>query len=333
VATGFEDDAPIEAPAPKRPGKPAMAQPDPDKPAERAHVVPESKPAEIEAENLVALAGDTPLAVLQSAEKRDKLYAEIRKLISEQKPDLSTQAGRDRVKSFVYKITRTRTAMDGAGKAFTEQAREIINGVNKMRNDSEAAFKLLEAEARQPLTDWEEEQERQANARKEILQQLARAAAAHMPAPDLKDLQVEIESLQLDPDLWGEQLQMVTDRQAEVVGMIDAKIMAAEAEQRAAQAEAELERQRQAQPANQADQTPATLQPVIERQELPPPIASGAPPAAEPGAKVLTPTQQARRLVLPVLTGMGIEEKTAKDLILAIEAGKLPGVVAAYVEK
>lgn len=330
---GFEDeDAPIEAPAPKaRPGKPTVAQPDPNqaptmKPAERANAV-----QEIEAENLVALVDDSPLVVLKDEAKRSALYAKIRKLISEQKPDLSTQAGRDRVKSFVYKITRTRTAIDAAGKEDTAELRKTIDAVNALRNDAESALKILEAEARKPLTEWEAEQERQANARKEILQQLARAAAARLPAPDLKDLQVEIEALKLEPELWGEDLQMVIDRQAEVVGLIDAKILAAEAEQRALIAEAEANRLREAQ-TNQADPAPASLQPVIERREAPPPAASGAPPAAETGGKVLTPTQHARRLVLPVMVALGIEEKTAKDLILAIEAGKLPGIVAAYLE-
>lgn len=329
---GFEDDAPIEAPPQKRPGKPAVAQPDPNKPATSAKPAA-AAPAEIETENLVALVDDSPLVVLKDEGKRNALYAKIRGLIAEQKPDLTTQAGRDRVKSFVYKITRTRTAIDAAGKADTADLRKTIEAVNTLRNDAETALKLLEAEARKPLTEWEEAEAKAANDRKEILQQLARAAEAMLPAPDLKDLQIEIEGLALDPDLWGDQLKMVTDRQAEVVTMLDAKIVAAEAEQRAIKAEAELERQRAAQQVNHADQSPAALQPVIEQQELPPPIASEAPPAAAAGTVTLTPIQKARRLVLPALVDLAIPEAIAKALILAIEQGKLPGITATYLEQ
>lgn len=324
---GFEDDdAPLDPVPPKRPGKRTEEAPATD--AKSASV---EAPAVIEAENLVALVDESPIEVLKDEGKRNALYGKIRALIAEQKPDLSTQAGRDRIKSFVYKITRTRTALDAAGKDATAEMRAAISAVNDLRNDAESALKLLEAEARKPLTEWEEEQERQANARKEILQRLNRAALAQLPAPDLKDLQIEIETLELDPALWGEDLDMVTDRRAEVVALIDAKIVAAEAEQRARLAEAELEKQRST-GAGTATDTPAVAEPVVEQRELPPRIDGNGAPAAATAAKTLTPTQQARRLVLPVLLEMKIPEETARALILAIEAGKLPGVVAAYME-
>jgi hypothetical protein len=292
----------------------------------------EEKPVEIEAENMLALAGDDPLAVLKDEEKRAALYTEIRKQISLQKPDLSTQAGRDRVKSFVFKITRTRTAIEAAGKKSTADMRAVIDAVNKLRSDTGDAFLLLEVEARKPLTDWELAEEKAATDRKAILQQMSRAVAAEMAAPDLKDLQIEIEGLQLDPALWGDDLDMVTARQAEVVSMLDAKIVAAEAQQRAAIAEAETARLLAAQPAAQADPNPPAVEPVFEQQELPPPITGNGSPAAAAAAKPLTPTQKARRLVLPALIELGIAEETARSLILAIEQSKLPGIYAAYLE-
>src|SRR5688572_7129519 len=96
---GFEDDAEIEAPPPKRPGMDRAKINSLDSQQKKPADKPAEKPAEIEAENLVALVDESPLAVLQDVKKREKLYSEIRKLISQQKPDLTTQAGRDRVKS------------------------------------------------------------------------------------------------------------------------------------------------------------------------------------------------------------------------------------------
>lgn len=334
---GFEDDdVPFDNPTPpKRPGKATTTQPDPDKPAVAKSAT--TAPAEIESENLVALVDDSPLVVLQDEGKRTALYAKIRALIADQKPDLSTQAGRDRVKSFAFKIVRTRTALDAAGKEATAHLRVEIDGVNELRRTAIASLELLEAEARKPLTEWEEAQAKAANDRKLILQQMSRAAGAlHLAAPDLKDLQVDIEALTFDPELWGEQLDMVTARQAEVVQILDDRIRAIEADQRARKAEQEAEALRAAAastgPAT-ADENAPHAAPVIERRELPP-VGNGAgAPAGEGPAKVLTPTQQARRLVLPVLIHLGVHEDAARAVILAIEKNEVPGIVAAYLEK
>lgn len=98
----------------------------------------------------------TPLAVLTSADEANALFARIRAEMDAFKPDLSTAAGRAAVKSFAFKITKTKTAVEGARKDKTEAWRKQTDEVNASGRVIKARLEQMEDEARKPLTDWEE---------------------------------------------------------------------------------------------------------------------------------------------------------------------------------
>lgn len=321
---GFEDDAEIETPAPMaRPGKRTAADPVTKESLTTEKPTPES-------ENMLTpeLA---PIDVLHDEAKRNGLYAQIRKEIAEQKPDLSTQAGRDRVKSFAFKITRTRTAVIAAGKASTEELRKQTKAVNDLCNLAETAFKTLEAEARKPLTEWEEAEAAKASERREILRDIARAiewagrSNPPLSAAEAREIVEQIEAIVIDQDLWLDEIDNVTARQNEALTILRSKIEAAELREENERLRAAAEASK---PAPAADPEPDPIEQLAPRQET----TSEAPPAAEAPAASLTPIQQARRLALPALASFGVEGDTAKRLILAIEAGKIPGITATYTE-
>lgn len=331
------NDADIEEPTPPkaRPGKAAHAAPNPEAaPKSGGETAPR-----VDGENmLVAFKDVQPVDVLQSEEKREELYALIRKEIAAQTPDLTTQAGRDRVKSFAYKITRTRTALDAAGKAATADMRKAIEEVNALRNAATTALQALEAEARRPLTEWEEAEEAKAQKRREILDDITQAITwANRPNPPIsadecRELIERVRELAIDPDLWAGDADMLTARQAEAVGILEAKLEAADLRDRLAKAEAEAAELRAKTPAEAPKS--AAAEPVYPDQDQNlEPTNREEPPPAERSPAELTPTQKARRAVLPVLVEMGIHADIAKKLILAIEAGTLPGVTASYLEQ
>ena len=330
------DDAPFDADPPKmtRPGKATGSAPAP-----KAAMAKSSTTAS-EAQALVELVTDKPLEVLLSEEGRTALYKKIRIEIVEFKPDLTTQAGRDRIKSLAYKIVRTRTTLDNAGKEANATLRDQINGVDKIRRDMTAALATLEEEARAPLVAWEKEQAKLADQRRDILEMLAtavhEAARPGITVAYAGDFLEGVRNLVIDPDLWGDDLDMISQKQADAVALLQSTLDAAETRDRMAAVEAEnaeLRRQMAAKdPAPDADPDPPGADPVYQQRETPPTGTMRAPLAAGSAAPVLTPTQQARRLVLPVLAAMGVDEETAKVLILAIERGELPGITATYLE-
>ena len=146
----------------------------------------------------VAVASN-PAIVLIDAGKRDDLYAHIQREIDAFQPDLSTTKGRDAIKSLAHKITRTKTAIDAAGKALNEEARAQINVVDAARRDSKAKLDAMAEAVRKPLTDWEEaEKARVAACEADIA---AMTAAGNVSLDDTSDTVRE-----RGQDLWNQSI-------------------------------------------------------------------------------------------------------------------------------
>lgn len=105
--------------------------------------------------DIVAAVAHNPAIVLIDAGKRDDLFAHILREVEAFEPDLTTAKGRDAVKSFAFKITRTKTAIDAAGKQLNEEARARINAVDAARRDAREKLEQLAEQVRRPLTEWE----------------------------------------------------------------------------------------------------------------------------------------------------------------------------------
>lgn len=105
--------------------------------------------------DIVTILNTTPVIVLEDSAKRDYMFEHIEKEIAAFKPDLSTEKGRSEIKSFAFKVTKTKTAIDDARKTLIAEERKRINGVNAEWNAIEERLVELANKARKPLTDWE----------------------------------------------------------------------------------------------------------------------------------------------------------------------------------
>ena len=106
--------------------------------------------------DIAVVVEQTPVVVLTDHDQRENFYAHIQREVDAFEPDTSTKKGRDAIKAFAYKITRTKTAIDDAGKKLNEEARARINAVDAERRTVKEKLTALAAAVRQPLTDWEE---------------------------------------------------------------------------------------------------------------------------------------------------------------------------------
>jgi colicin import membrane protein len=97
-----------------------------------------------------------PAIVLMDKAKRNALYEHIRHEVETFVPDLTTEAGRKAVASLAYKVARTKTAIDEAGKELNDKYRAKINIVDAGRREIREELDRLKERARKPLTDWEE---------------------------------------------------------------------------------------------------------------------------------------------------------------------------------
>lgn len=85
----------------------------------------------------------------------DKIIAEIKEKANNFVPDMTTKQGREEIASFAYKIAKTKTILDKAGKSLTDKWREKTNLVNIERKKAREELDILKEKIRKPLTEWE----------------------------------------------------------------------------------------------------------------------------------------------------------------------------------
>lgn len=117
-------------------------------------------------ENSIALViAENPVLALTDKEKFAEFLKDIKAEIDAHVPDVSTPKGRAEIGSLAYKVTRSKTAIDKAGKELNAVKRKEIDAVDAERREIWARLEALADEVRKPLTEWEEAEEK----RKEIM--------------------------------------------------------------------------------------------------------------------------------------------------------------------
>lgn len=100
-----------------------------------------------------------PVAVLLDQRTYSDFLKHIKAETDAFVPDLSTATSRKEIASLAYKVTRTKTAIDNAGKKLNEDARSKINKVDEQRRKIRGELETLAEQVRKPLTDWEQAEE------------------------------------------------------------------------------------------------------------------------------------------------------------------------------
>lgn len=130
--------------------------------------------------SIATIVAQTPAVVLVDSQKREQLYDHIQREVDAFEPDTSTPKGRDAIKSLAYKITRTKTAIDAAGKELNEEARAKINAVDAARRDARERLAAMADAVRAPLTEWEEAEEERVKWCREVIQSFKAGAVVVM---------------------------------------------------------------------------------------------------------------------------------------------------------
>ena len=85
----------------------------------------------------------------------DPLIARIETEVRSHVADLTSKKGRDAIASLAHKVSKSKTALDAAGKSLTETQKAEIKQVDDARKKMRDRLDALRDEARKPLTDWE----------------------------------------------------------------------------------------------------------------------------------------------------------------------------------
>ncbi|KAB0573409.1 hypothetical protein [Brucella pituitosa] len=109
--------------------------------------------------DIVGYVSANPVSVLIDEKVYSQFYEQIKAETDAFKPDLSTVSSRKEISSLAYKVTRTKTAIDAAGKKLNEDARAKINAVDAQRRKIREELDTLAETVRKPLTEWEAAEE------------------------------------------------------------------------------------------------------------------------------------------------------------------------------
>ena len=101
------------------------------------------------------------------------MYTRIEAGIAELPTDMSIAANRDKVRSYAYSISRTKTGLDDAAADVAGEAKTIVDTVNAERRQLKSTLDMLRDKARAPLDAWEAKIEAQEKATADKLEDFA----------------------------------------------------------------------------------------------------------------------------------------------------------------
>ncbi|MDN2486388.1 hypothetical protein MML63_12210 [Kosakonia sacchari] len=113
-----------------------------------------------EVTDLVVIEKQNAMAVFTNKEQLDPLIEQIEKEARSLVPDVTTKKGRDAIASMAYKVARSKTYIDNAGKDLVAELKELPKQIDESRRIVRERLEALKDEVRRPLTEWEAEQER-----------------------------------------------------------------------------------------------------------------------------------------------------------------------------
>jgi chromosome segregation ATPase len=105
---------------------------------------------------LIVIESENALAVFTAPSGLDPYIEQIRAEVRSFVPDVSTKKGRDAIASIAYKVAKSKTALDNAGKSLVDRLKEQPKLVDAERKRMREELDALKDEVRKPLTDWEE---------------------------------------------------------------------------------------------------------------------------------------------------------------------------------
>lgn len=290
----------------------------------------------------------------------DDLLARIRAEAVTLVPNVKTVAGRKEIASIAYKVSRSKTAIDDAGKALVADLKKQTGDIDSARKKARDTLDALRDEVRKPLTDWEAEQDRIERERVEA-EERARAAAEEARLAELARKEEEIRAREEAVRAAEEaERQRVAAEQAERERVErEARLQAEAAENAKREAAAAVERaereareatERAAREAAEAEQRAKDAAERAEREKAE--AVAAAERRAQEEAERAERERQAQadaqrkadearaadvehrrsinRAAMAALIAQGISEDDAATVITAIVQGKVPAVAIRY---
>ncbi|HHR6096688.1 TPA: cell envelope biogenesis protein TolA [Providencia alcalifaciens] len=112
------------------------------------------------ANELVVIEKSKALDVFKSSNSVEDIISKIENEVNSFVNDVNTDKGRKEIKSLAYRVAQSKTYLDGLGKDLVAELKEIPKLIDANRKTVRDRLDALRDKVRQPLTEWESEQDR-----------------------------------------------------------------------------------------------------------------------------------------------------------------------------
>jgi len=134
------------------------------------------------------------LPTILAADKND-ILGKLAEKVRAFKPDISTPAGRDRMRSLAYEIARNKTELVKLGKSLTEDARAKVKAINAECSVIEERMDELRDRVRAPLTAWENAEKARVARQEEALRMIEGAANFPLGEPTSAEIESRLDGM------------------------------------------------------------------------------------------------------------------------------------------
>ena len=313
---------------------------------------------------------ENPKAIYQEQGMVEQLIAAIKEEIASHPVDLSTAKGRGAIASLSASISTRKVALENAGKALTEHHRAETDKVNAVKKKIGTSMAELRDLARKPLTDWEKAEDDRKDAINTARELFANAIAGRVGPDQINAMRNQVAQTELSEDVFGDLLETAQAEQGDAIAALDAFIERQRQEeadrielQRLRDEKAKAEQEAQAKVAKEAaekadaerianaekvaaqraaDEARAKAQAEIDaanaarasaQAELDRQAAEQAKAKREEAAREADKAHRSKVMKAAkeaIIEHGGVDEESAKKIVLAITAGSVPSVTLRF---
>jgi hypothetical protein len=152
---------------------------------------------------LITIPENRALTYFTEENALNPILAKIKAEIDAFHSDVSTAKGREEIRAMAFKVTRSKTYLEGVGKTLSAEQKKIPGKIDAARRLVADTLDAWRDEVRQPLTDWEDAEAARVKKHTDYIDEIAEvgahASAAQSSSALKTNIQV-IEAIAVGPD-------------------------------------------------------------------------------------------------------------------------------------
>lgn len=144
---------------------------------------------------------ETALAVFSAEKGLEPWLQKIRDEVRAFVPDTSTAKGRAAIASIAFKVAKSRTALDDAGKKLVAELKEVPKLIDAERKRMRESLEVLQEEVRRPLNEWQAAEDARVARHHAVIEHIENTDTAGMSAALISTKIQDLDSCEINQEM------------------------------------------------------------------------------------------------------------------------------------